>query len=282
MSGIISSEIPPVPEFTGDVKSWIREISIYIERILRDHHEELKSIYSNELTLAVTGVSGTAPLASSGGTTPILSIPAATSSVNGYLKKEDWTTFNAKQAAGSYLTNLSISTPTNLTGFIKGNGSVLSVEVVSATAPVVYTDGVISIPMATSIVDGYLDSCDWQNFNNKADYGFGANSFSGTGDFTGGTITGSALASTGTLGVTGLITATGGIKIGTLTGILTSTSGSAVTAVTKGSHEADAKTDYTAGDLDTEAETIMALNATNTKINSLIAKLETIGILAAS
>jgi len=44
--------------------------------------------------------------------------------------------------------------------------------------------------------------------------------------------------------------------------------------------ESDLKTDYTAGDLDTEAEIITAINATNTKINAIIAKLETLGLLA--
>jgi len=44
--------------------------------------------------------------------------------------------------------------------------------------------------------------------------------------------------------------------------------------------EADLKTDYTAGDLDTEAEIITAINATNTKINAIIAKLEALGLLS--
>jgi hypothetical protein len=44
----------------------------------------------------VTSVSGTAPIVSSGGNTPAISIPAATSSVNGYLTSTDWTTFNNK------------------------------------------------------------------------------------------------------------------------------------------------------------------------------------------
>tara|TARA_Y100000034_G_C6561209_1_gene242879 strand:+ start:267 stop:458 length:192 start_codon:yes stop_codon:yes gene_type:complete len=42
---------------------------------------------------------------------------------------------------------------------------------------------------------------------------------------------------------------------------------------------ADQKVDYAAGDLDTEAEIIVAVNATNTAINSLIAALENYGIL---
>jgi hypothetical protein len=52
----------------------------------------------------VTSVTGTAPVVSSGGTTPAISMAAATTSVNGYLTSTDWTTFNNKQPAGSYLT----------------------------------------------------------------------------------------------------------------------------------------------------------------------------------
>ena len=50
----------------------------------------------------VTSVTGTAPVVSSGGTTPAISMAAATGSVNGYLTSTDWTTFNNKSpAAGS-------------------------------------------------------------------------------------------------------------------------------------------------------------------------------------
>jgi hypothetical protein len=47
----------------------------------------------------VTDVTGTAPIVSSGGTTPAISIPAASSTVDGYLDNADWTTFNNKQNA---------------------------------------------------------------------------------------------------------------------------------------------------------------------------------------
>ena len=47
----------------------------------------------------VTSVTGTSPIVSSGGTTPAISIPAATTSVNGYLTSTDWNTFNGKQNA---------------------------------------------------------------------------------------------------------------------------------------------------------------------------------------
>ena len=47
----------------------------------------------------VTAVTGTAPVVSSGGTTPAISMPVATASVDGYLDNADWTTFNNKQNA---------------------------------------------------------------------------------------------------------------------------------------------------------------------------------------
>jgi hypothetical protein len=48
----------------------------------------------------VTSVTGTSPIVSSGGTTPAISIPAATSSVDGYLSSTDWNTFNGKIGGG--------------------------------------------------------------------------------------------------------------------------------------------------------------------------------------
>jgi Chaperone of endosialidase len=80
----------------------------------------------------VTSVTGTAPVVSSGGATPAISMAAATTSVNGYLTSTDWTTFNSKQPAGSYLVSggalgtPSSGTVTNLTGTasININGTV--------------------------------------------------------------------------------------------------------------------------------------------------------------
>jgi len=92
----------------------------------------------------VTSVTGTSPVVSSGGNTPAISMPAATTSVNGYLTSTDWTTFNNK-----------------------GSGTVTSV---TATSPVTSTGGatpVIAMPAATTSVNGYLTSTDWTTFNNK-------------------------------------------------------------------------------------------------------------------
>lgn len=42
------------------------------------------------------------------------------------------------------------------------------------------------------------------------------------------------------------------------------------------------KVNYTTGDLDIEAEVIAAVNATNTRINAIVAALEGIGVFAAA
>jgi len=60
----------------------------------------------------VTSVTGTAPVSvATGTTTPVISMPAATASVNGYLTSTDWTTFNNKAPA------------TSGTSILYGNGS---------------------------------------------------------------------------------------------------------------------------------------------------------------
>ena len=52
----------------------------------------------------VTAVTATAPVVSSGGTIPDISMPAASTSTNGYLTSTDWNTFNGKQAVAAPVT----------------------------------------------------------------------------------------------------------------------------------------------------------------------------------
>ncbi|MDO8302764.1 MAG: hypothetical protein Q7T18_05955, partial [Sedimentisphaerales bacterium] len=87
-----------------------------------------------------------------------------------------------------------------------------------------------------------------------------------------------------TLGVTGLTTAQGGIAVGDLTSgyIPVAGAGGRLANLTAQVHEVDAKADYAAGDLDTEAEIITAINATNAKLNALLVKLENLKLLAIS
>ena len=51
---------------------------------------------------------------------------------------------------------------------------------------------------------------------------------------------------------------------------------------TQASAIADAKTNYTTGDLDTETKIAAAFNTTNTKINAILAALRGAGIIASS
>lgn len=55
-----------------------------------------------------------------------------------------------------------------------------------------------------------------------------------------------------------------------------------LTDLTAQTHEADAKVDYTTGDLDSESEIVTAINATNTKLNSILTKLENLKLFATS
>lgn len=54
---------------------------------------------ATESSGGVTSVSAMSPLTSSGGSTPQISIAQATAGNDGYLSKDDWSAFNAKQAA---------------------------------------------------------------------------------------------------------------------------------------------------------------------------------------
>lgn len=65
---------------------------------------------------AVTAVTGTAPVVSSGGLTPAISMAAASTSANGYLTSTDWNTFNGKYSTGGALGTPSSGVATNLTG----------------------------------------------------------------------------------------------------------------------------------------------------------------------
>jgi len=116
----------------------------------------------------VTSVTGTSPVVSSGGTTPAISMPAATASVDGYLTSTDWTTFNNKGSgsvtsvsvvsanglAGTVAnatTTPAITLSTTVTGLVKGNGTALSAAVAATdyVAPSAYASA-NGLTMATA------------------------------------------------------------------------------------------------------------------------------------
>lgn len=67
---------------------------------------------SNGTAGGVTSVTASAPIASSGGSTPDISIPQANSTTDGFLDSGDWTTFNNKQNALSAGTGISLASNT--------------------------------------------------------------------------------------------------------------------------------------------------------------------------
>ena len=154
----------------------------------------------------VTNVSASTPLASSGGTTPNLSIQQAGPTQDGYLSAADWNTFNAGSTGGVPTTRLinttaplqgggdlsadrtlSIPQANNTTnGYLssgdwttfnnKGNGTVTAV---TGTSPIVSSGGntpAISIPQAGALTDGFLSSADWGVFNGRFPYPTGTTS----------------------------------------------------------------------------------------------------------
>jgi len=130
----------------------------------------------------VTAVTATAPVVSSGGTAPDISMPAATTSVSGYLTSTDWNTFNSKAPATSGtsilygngsggFSNVTIGSGVSFAGgTLSATGSGGTVTSVTGTAPIASSGGTtpaISISQASTSTNGYLSSTDWNTFNNK-------------------------------------------------------------------------------------------------------------------
>jgi hypothetical protein len=92
-----------------------------------------------------------------------LSIPQADGNNNGYLDKDDWTSFNSKEPA-----------------LTKGNLTGASPIVLSFTRQVIGGAAEISIPQADANNNGYLSSADWNNFNNGGGGGSAIAPFSET------------------------------------------------------------------------------------------------------
>jgi len=158
----------------------------------------------------VTSVTGSAPIASSGGNTPAISISAATTSAPGSLSAADKIKINA--LTGSEVTS------------------------VTGTAPVVSSGGAtpaISMAAATASVNGYATSTQITKLNgiataataNGTVTGSGTTSGTNTGDQT--NITGNAATVTTNANLTGGVTSVGNaatvVTNANLTGIVTST-----------------------------------------------------------
>ena len=108
----------------------------------------------------VTSVTGTAPVVSSGGNTPAISMAAASATVPGFLTATDWATFNAKAPTASPTFTGTPTAPTPViadnstalatTAFVKSQAyiTIASVPVASSTGPSM--DGIAAVGTGTT------------------------------------------------------------------------------------------------------------------------------------
>ena len=102
--------------------------------------------WTTPTTGTVTAVSATAPVTSSGGATPNIAMPAATTSVSGYLTSTDWTTFNNKGSG-------TVTSITSTTLTVGGTTAIPTVNLTSGIATAGTTGSATLIPVVT--IDTY-------------------------------------------------------------------------------------------------------------------------------
>jgi trimeric autotransporter adhesin len=164
----------------------------------------------------VTSVTGTLPIASSGGTTPNISITLANATTDGYLNFTDWNTFNNKQPSGTYVNSVGATSPVASSG---------------GTTPT------ISMAQANATTDGYLSSTDWTTFNNKGTGNGSVTSVDVLGGSTGLTTSGGPITGSGNITIAGtLVVSNGGTGVTSLTAnaVVIGNATGAVTTVSPG------------------------------------------------
>lgn len=117
----------------------------------------------------VTSVGATAPVASSGGTTPTISMPAATTSADGYLTSTDWNTFNNKQAALVSGTNIKTVSGTTLLG--SGDLGTIGVGYGGTGTSTAFTTGSVVFAGASGVYSQNNSNLFWDNSNGRLGIG---------------------------------------------------------------------------------------------------------------
>jgi hypothetical protein len=195
----------------------------------------------------VTAVTATAPVVSSGGTAPDISLaagygdtqnPYAAKTANYVLASPNGSsgvpTFRALVAAdipalpygtgtvtsvsvvsangfagtvATATTTPAITLTTSISGVLYGNGTALAAATISA--PLAYSAGTLSITQSSGSTDGYLSSTDWTTFNNKGSGTVTAVSVVSANGFAGTSSGGATPALTLSTTVTGLLKGNG-------------------------------------------------------------------------
>lgn len=98
-SGVLSATALPTPDSTKVVGQWAIQVNESPKQQFNLKVDSSKVATKYDLTQisgGVTNVTATAPITSSGGATPNISISQSGASANGYLSSTDWNTFNNK------------------------------------------------------------------------------------------------------------------------------------------------------------------------------------------
>lgn len=107
-------------------------------------------------TGTVTDVTGTAPIASSGGATPAISISQATTSTDGYLSSVDWNTFNGK--GSGTVTSVGGTGTVNgltLTGTVTSSGNLTLGGTLDLSSPPAIGGTAAAAGTFTTLIDSY-------------------------------------------------------------------------------------------------------------------------------
>jgi hypothetical protein len=160
--------------------------------------DELQLGPPSQPVIGVTDVTGTPPVVSSGGATPAISMPAATTSVNGYLTSTDWNTFNNKGT----VTSVSVVSANGLAGTVATATATPAITLSTTITGVLKGDGT-AISAATSGTD-YAPATSGTSIL----YGNGAGGFSNVTIGTGVTFTTGTLSATGSGGTVTSVTGT--------------------------------------------------------------------------
>ena len=160
--------------------------------------DELQLGPPSQPVIGVTDVTGTPPVVSSGGATPAISMPAATTSVDGYLTSTDWNTFNNKGT----VTSVSVVSANGLAGTVATATATPAITLSTTITGVLKGDGT-AISAATSGTD-YAPATSGTSIL----YGNGAGGFSNVTIGTGVTFTTGTLSATGSGGTVTSVTGT--------------------------------------------------------------------------
>jgi hypothetical protein len=125
----------------------------------------------------VTGVTGTSPIVSSGGTTPAISIPASNTTISGYLTSTDWNIFNNKLSSQVYpsagIPN-STGTAWGTSYSTSGSGSVLALSDSPIFTTAITATGALQLAGSSTVTQNIATSQSTSILNIGGSYGSGA------------------------------------------------------------------------------------------------------------